>query len=872
MPVPKPDPAARYLVDPTSPGAAAKRDYRHSSWGDVASSAAREFVPTYTKAAMDAVSGLGSSAFHLFSDPFLRPNDPRFPTSPGYEQRQAQQETAARAQMRATRSPQDVIRTALPAGDPAHDPVAMARAIVGGYRDRYGNVPALKQSLASDPGSALMDLQSLVSIPAGGEGLAARIPGLAGRAARVGVRGAKVLERAVNPVGLGADALRAGSRAAQVALRGGPPLTKAGEFTPAALKAVSDAFPNGEITPEELANPRFREILASTFQSRGIKPASVKQAVLTYNNAPATRAAVTGERAPSVTGAAVQDATVEGRRAIAQNAQRISGAERPDTTALGTAFQAAHDAAKSKVGALYDAARENEGAFHPVFRDVLSDNLNSALKAENLPTAVDDLREFPDFKEAPNALDFLTGRVSKLADAGELTFPNLERIRQSLGSLSSSARGGDRHAISTMREALDKSVEDAIGYGFLEGGSSYAADDFAQARAAHKSYVTQFESPKTSNPAVRSALKALSSPDVDMAGVPAAGGAGATAQNILGRNLFQSGVKPHPNAGRLYSDLSNILGGDGAESLRNHVRQSLLQIGDDGTLVAKPAQVRGFLESPLADVFSPGEKSELRLLAAGEDVLGQKPRVASTPTFGENAGALGRRLVTAGAGAAVGTMFPGYHPLIETGLGAAGFMAEPALEHFVTNRKIGNQLRGAPATGAILNAPQAAGAVISPAARAIPLIHTAEEGLPGAPPPRPVQVEPELDFSNLGSPYDAAPSQGAETRPALPGKAVAPVDLYERYRHNPLGGSVPGAPNDAPDSDVDFSTIGSPNDDAAERPARASGGRVDIEPLILKLLSKAETAKRAENASTKPLLRLPDEAVATALRIASQAA
>ena len=56
------------------------------------------------------------------------------------------------------------------------------------------------------------------------------------------------------------------------------------------------------------------------------------------------------------------------------------------------------------------------------------------------------------------------------------------------------------------------------------------------------------------------------------------------------------------------------------------------------------------------------------------------------------------------------------------------------------------------------------------------------------------------------------------------------------------------------------------------RVERAGGGKVDdIEPLIARLLAAVEHAKKAETASTKPLLRVPDGAVARALEVAGKA-
>jgi hypothetical protein len=49
---------------------------------------------------------------------------------------------------------------------------------------------------------------------------------------------------------------------------------------------------------------------------------------------------------------------------------------------------------------------------------------------------------------------------------------------------------------------------------------------------------------------------------------------------------------------------------------------------------------------------------------------------------------------------------------------------------------------------------------------------------------------------------------------------------------------------------------------------RASGGRVDIDSLVNRLISRWKSAKRETDATTKPLLNQPDAAIIKALDIA----
>jgi hypothetical protein len=64
----------------------------------------------------------------------------------------------------------------------------------------------------------------------------------------------------------------------------------------------------------------------------------------------------------------------------------------------------------------------------------------------------------------------------------------------------------------------------------------------------------------------------------------------------------------------------------------------------------------------------------------------------------------------------------------------------------------------------------------------------------------------------------------------------------------------------------DLATTLTPED----RPKRASGGKVDHEALVEKLMKRWKAAKKATDATTKPLLNVPDAAIARALEIAGE--
>jgi len=57
------------------------------------------------------------------------------------------------------------------------------------------------------------------------------------------------------------------------------------------------------------------------------------------------------------------------------------------------------------------------------------------------------------------------------------------------------------------------------------------------------------------------------------------------------------------------------------------------------------------------------------------------------------------------------------------------------------------------------------------------------------------------------------------------------------------------------------------------RTGRKSGGKVgmDVKPLVDRLMTLADQAKKATDNNTKPLLNAPDETIVKALRVANQA-
>ena len=212
----------------------------------------------------------------------------------------------------------------------------------------------LKHALLTNPGGTAMNIGSLLDLGAGAGLSAAEHAGMAG-APITALRAAQGVGRAANLPALTGTAVARGARAAQGAMRGSLGMfDRAGGFTPAGLaraKAVgAKAFPNGEITDAEYADPRFQRTLAQVHQQKGFTPAATREAVLRYNGAPTPRGPIRGAATPAaaepVTAQLIQrghqaiDSKVSG---IAQNtknptpsAQQIRGlANGPQAATIG---------------------------------------------------------------------------------------------------------------------------------------------------------------------------------------------------------------------------------------------------------------------------------------------------------------------------------------------------------------------------------------------------------------------------------------------------------------------------------------------------------------------------------------------------------
>lgn len=604
----------------------------------------------------------------------------------------------------------------------------LVNAIGGYYKNKYGSMEGFKENLAHDPASFLTDASAALSIPAGGEGLLAKLPGALGEAGETAARVAGAASRATNPVGIT-------GRAAAAILPKTNAVNALGKLNGGVKRTIDKAF-NGRLDSADIASdPAALQALQSTVQQKGATPAAAKEALLRRfapdPDASIPRQSVTGQAAPYGAAGMVRDAigTMKGR--IAQTATEMTGATAPHESALGDALEQSQIAAHNQYVDNYNAVGAHQGEFDPSFAASLPTEIESSLKASNLPSTAADMMKHPEYVrgEAVNAINWLHGHVADLAANNNLTPQALMDTRKSLGYLWTQSKGSDSKAISAMTDALDSHIEGAARNGLYNGGNGVqVADDMKNAIASYRQYKQNYAN--TSNPThgtVASAMKNLMpdqarDPSTGMITSPAAPGSTSAAQGQIASKLINPRtLAVPPQAEKLFGKLVDVTGGPGSpgeQAARDFVRQSVTKTATDAhgntTLAANPDQIQAFVQTPLASkVFSSQELSTLKQAAEAQRLLLHSPsKMAKVESL---IGALTGRGVRTMSAAAVGHVAGG--PI-------GGFLAgslENVAENSKAARSVAKELKGAPTGGSAVFGPgRAASAIARKPPRAAP--------------------------------------------------------------------------------------------------------------------------------------------------------
>jgi hypothetical protein len=589
----------------------------------------------------------------------------------------------------------------------------LVNALGSYYAKKYGTTSGFKQALATDPASFLTDIASVASIAAGGEGLAAKLPGALGDAAAATARGAGVVERATNPLSITArvagavlpKASAGSGRIASLTARAFPALDAADVASdPATVASVRNVIGQKGATV-----PAAREGLLRRFDNPAGAPTPIPTSL------------TTGQAPPVGAANAVADATSQWRQNLGDAATAISGAPEPSPSDLGTALEQAQIARHNAYVDNYNVVAAQPGKFDPAFATGLPAAIDKSLTDAHLPPAAS-LAKYPQYATTVEATNWLTGHVNDLAANGELTPQSLMEARKGLSYYWNQAKGPDEKGIGSLIGGLDDHIQNSAASGLFSGNSAAVADNMQKAIAGFRDYKGDFAN--TSNPThstVASAMKSfipdqVRDPSSGMITGPAPEGAATAAQGALGAKLINPRtLASPPGAMRLHGELTDVLGGPtsgGAQALNDYVRQSVTKTAPDGSLLAKPDQIHGFLNGPLANAFAPHEQSQLRQLAEAQRMVTSRPTQAAKTE--STVKSVAGRALRVGAAAGVGHLIGGpFGHVVGGGLadfvgehgGILGGLAESAAEPILGKRGAAKALKGAPASGNLLLVP-----------------------------------------------------------------------------------------------------------------------------------------------------------------------
>jgi hypothetical protein len=550
---------------------------------------------------------------------------------------------------------------------------ASLNALGSMYVKRYGSLQNFKRTLKNDPAALQMDALAVLSIPAGGEGLAAEIPGTAGEILAGAARAARVGSEAISPISLTA---KVAGRVLPGAARG------------SRLARYAGAGGEGGIMADETGQAALR----TTARAKGASQAAANEAVIRAatgeDKAPLATSIVTRTAAPTDAGQEVADNAAAWRQRVGNAAADLGGAngEAPHPSAVGDALEAQQTAANNGIADAYQTYRSNPGKFAGGFAATAPGALNQAMTDATLPSlaemagsakpgalgqlgAATTRAGLPAYEQTVKAANYLTQHLNDLAAADELTPANLMNARQQItGKFFADAKGGiDEKGLGTLLEGFDNHVANSAAAGMYAGGDGgKVATDMRNAIGAARGYKNTWESGP-----LAPAVKQITAGQVkDAAGRIVSGSApGATtaAQDSLMKQIInQRTLASSPTAQQTYSALHGALGGEGsagAEALNNNIRHTVTQTTPTGELQAKPDQIHNFLNGPMARSAFPdiNDHSQLRRIAESQRMLTTK---ATAPAVGQGVvkslAARGARM----AGAAAIGHLTGHNPLL----------------------------------------------------------------------------------------------------------------------------------------------------------------------------------------------------------------
>jgi hypothetical protein len=590
----------------------------------------------------------------------------------------------------------------------AHDSQREAAldALGHAYAEKYGTMAGFKQALATDSAGVFMDLSAVAS---GGELAAAKVGSLAGKlgAASDVVGGlqktagmAGTVAKATNPLDpMGVVSGLAG----RVFGRSTPPKPFNPSDTSELDRHVQEqsqatGFPHNDYAEAKasVANPAaFEEVL----KTKGVSPATVREAYLKGNGMEATRAMATGEIPPSPAAIEANAQSQAANEITAGKAAKdlagstnVMGEVAPDPIALSQAHLGSLRAATAKRDALYDQATSvpgeiKSGIAGPGLDNLINNNLEKA--GHHGLGVIDQLPEvYPKTIQAIKAAQRLgSGTLMNGGSPVKMDAKGIIATRKVLSGLMDGAEGSDINGVRQVLTAFDDRVSQLAPQGWMGGDGNDFVNKFGAARQAHASLMDTFMDPgKGNNAAIAQASKRLTE----------------LGPSVTDADHFAIGSKlgdaiSHPKSGpQAYGNLSQALGGNTAP-LDQYLTHDLLRT-QNGKMVKSPEAIATQIaKSPThlqALENNPTLANRLQSLQTSRAMSAQKagPGAKKADMLHTGSNYLlksGARLMALHAGSHFGAVGE-----------LAGLLGEQQLEHFLENwggtRQAKLQAKGAP--------------------------------------------------------------------------------------------------------------------------------------------------------------------------------
>jgi hypothetical protein len=527
---------------------------------------------------------------------------------------------------------------------------AAGQAVHDRWLTRNGFLTTLKHN----PAQLGMDLSVPLSIVAGGEGLVADVPGLAGTALRTATRAADVGEAAVNPLGYPIRAAGLVTGAPGAVARTANAARGAGGAFKAAQSAIDPA--------EAMADDVGQAALKSTFRSRGYNGPAANESVLRAINPdrPIARQTVTGAAANPEQMEAVGANINDWRQDIGAQARELTGAGAPHPTALGDQLEQAYIGSNNGAIDNFQQMRKLPGEFDPSFAGGLYHAVADAFAKsdQQLPplTGPGSLATLPKtYGKTLEAMKSMHDQIADLAAHDELTPNNLMNVRQEIGSHYKGASGSDIKGLRTLQEALDNHIANSAAAGDFAGGDGMAvATAMRKATQGYKTHIDTWERGPASK-AVQTLRNAMTADETGRL-APSASGTTEAVTSQLGKQLInQNDLSVPGGASQLYDHLNSLMGGPetaGGKALNDYVRQSVAKLDPQGNLAARPGRIHKFMASPMARSVFATDRPHMMRLAEGDRLM-QAPSAKGTKTAGLLT-SLRRGLIQHGTGAVIG--------------------------------------------------------------------------------------------------------------------------------------------------------------------------------------------------------------------------